>query len=127
ALRVLKFRACVQFMEALHDMRSAGRARCISSMALCGQSPRDGRKAMHELLTGWDIVFFSAEWSEPCIKMRKILDDLGVQYLRVNTDTPDLKCVVDHHNVSAIPTLMVRGTKLVGLRSPEVTKDFINA
>lgn len=82
---------------------------------------------MHELLTGWDIVFFSAEWSEPCIKMRKILDDLGVQYLRVNTDTPDLKCVVDHHNVSAIPTLMVRGTKLVGLRSPEVTKDFINA
>lgn len=82
---------------------------------------------MHELLTGWDIVFFSADWCEPCIKMRKILDDLGVQYLRVNTDTPDLKCVLDEHSVNAIPTLMVRGQKLVGLRSPEVTKDFINA
>jgi thioredoxin len=78
---------------------------------------------LDELLAGTDkpvLVDFYAEWCGPCKMMAKVLEEVNVQVVKI--DTEKYPALATQHNIAALPTMILfQGGKVVqrleGLRS----------
>ena len=83
------------------------------------------------------LVDFFATWCGPCKMLAPILEELahevhGLKVIKVNVENDELVEVVQHHNVSGMPTLVFYKNgheytqHIVGMKNKSYLLDFIN-
>ena len=73
------------------------------------------------------VYLFSAQWCEPCKSIKRIIEQEGLTDQVVVIDLGEDEPFFALHGVIAIPTLMYKDKRLIGLRPTQEVKDFINA
>lgn len=59
-------------------------------------------------------VLLGAEWCGPCKRVKKFLDNRGIEYDYVDVDTVVGMELVEKYNIRTVPTMNIDGTVVSG-------------
>lgn len=76
-----------------------------------------------------NILFFSAQWCQPCKSMEAVLRDMLPQFPNLKVIKVDIEKDTDTaklHNVKSVPLLVAGGRRLEGGTSKSSIRQFLN-